>query len=197
MTFHTHDYFSSEDLDFRNLTKFSLHFFHIFLLFTTHFTRSVHKTETGIQLETGTSGFWKPEVPVFGQKQGSARPRPWPARGAHTGQGWRCRVPRRRRGGQAAVRASRGGGGARPQRGAPRRGDPRHARGGAWTAAAARRVPGGGGAGIEWGKGRGGRVDHGEAHHVVRSSGEGPEVVRRWKGGASVENVNGGRVRRA
>ena len=36
-------------------------------------------------------------------------------------------------------------------------------------------------------------MDHGEAHHVVQSSGEGPEVVRRWKGGASVENVNGDR----
>ena len=28
LTFHTHDYFSSKDLDLRNRTKFSLHFSH-------------------------------------------------------------------------------------------------------------------------------------------------------------------------
>ena len=38
--------------------------------------------------------------------------------------------------GTAAVRTGQRGGGARPQRGALRRGGPRHARGGAWAAAA-------------------------------------------------------------
>ena len=33
MTFHMHEYFSSEDLDFRNITKFSLHFSHFSIFF--------------------------------------------------------------------------------------------------------------------------------------------------------------------
>ena len=33
MTFHMHEYFSSEDLDFRNLTKFNLHFSDFSMIF--------------------------------------------------------------------------------------------------------------------------------------------------------------------
>ena len=69
----------------------------------------------------------------------------------------------------------------------PAQGGPAAARAAAYCA------HGGGGAGFEWGKGRGGTGECEEAHRTLESSGGGPEVGERRRGGAPARRGNGGR----
>ena len=74
-----HDYFSFEDLDFRNLTKFSLHFFTFFC----YLLRNLQDQYTKLKLEFN----WKPEPPGsktrssgFGEKTGDSQAKAMAAR---------------------------------------------------------------------------------------------------------------------
>ena len=112
MTFHTHDYFSSEDLDFRNLTKFRLHFFTFFC----YLLRNLQDQYTKLKLEFN----WKPEPPGFGNRKF----RFWGKNRGQPGQGYGRRVSRTRgRGGGAAFPA--GGGAGRPRSGQAESAGPR------------------------------------------------------------------------
>ena len=110
VTFHKHEYFSSEDLGLSNPTKFSLHFSHFSIFFYTFLKFSAEIIISGKQNKTKRGLTVGPHTSV-----GAQLPAPSPAprhgrghgHGRHRGGG----VPRRRgaAGGAAALTRGQGG----------------------------------------------------------------------------------------
>ena len=81
MTFPTHKYFSSEDLDFRNLTKFILHFSTFFYKFLKFSAEKLNKYEK--KCKRGGADDWAPHAREPSPPPSPASPArvcaPWPA----------------------------------------------------------------------------------------------------------------------